>query len=351
MISSTNDYASYIIKSLNLKNEQPVEIVTPIECKELADILKKFLINDDREIYITYTNHLSGYQKRDVSFYDDLIKRCFVRITIVSSFTVPKSKEYLESQFPKLRSYFYNNIAQRVMCAYPNITWARSLGINYSELKKRIIELSIKENEMLKYIDRLNSLPIRSLYITTSLGTNLKLELTKGFSFNSGILKTNEGISFLPNIPALEIYTSPKKDGVNGIVVGSKPVYIRNHVVSSFYIEFDNGQIINQKGIEFITRLDNSLNYVGEIGISLYTDNIFYNTLLDENTATHIALGNSYNMGILKSERGKINRSQYHFDLPFGTSDMMISFLDKYDNILAVLENNEIIFRNNDDNN
>ncbi len=351
MISSTKDYALYIIKSLNLKDEQPVEIVSPIECRELSDLLRGYLLNDIRDVYITYTNHLSGYQKRDVSFYDELIKKGFVRITIVSSFTLPKSKEYLESQYPKLRSYFYNNIAQRVMCAYPNSTWARSLGINYSELKKRIIELSLKGNEMLKYIDKLNSLPIRSLYITTSLGTNLRLELTNGFKFNSGLLETNDGISFLPNIPALEIYTSPLKNGVNGVVVGSKPVYIRNHVVSDFYIEFNNGEIVNSKGLDFIIRLDKSLNYVGEIGISLFTDTIFYNTLLDENTATHIALGNSYNMGILKSERGKINRSKYHIDLPFGTSDMMISFLDRYDNILAVLENNRIIFRDNDDNN
>ena len=350
MISSTKDYATYIIKSLNLNNE-PVEIVSPIECKELVDVLKEMLVNSSFTVYVTFTNFIDNYSERNKEFYDKLMSEKFVRITVVSSFTIPKSKGYLESQTPKIRSYFYNNTSQRVMCAYPNITWARRLGINYSELKRRIIDLSLKENEMLKYIDKLNSLPIRSLFITTSLGTNLRMELTKGFSFNSGIIKTVDGISFLPNIPALEIYTSPIKDRVDGIVVGSKPVYINNHVIKDFMIEFENGKIINSKGLDFIVSMDESLNYVGEIGISIYTDMIFYNTLLDENTATHIALGNSYNMGVLKSERGKLNRSKYHIDLPFGTNDIMITFLDRNDNILAVLDNNEIVFRGNDENN
>jgi len=345
LISSANDYATYIINSLNLDDNQPVEIVSPIECRELVDILKGYLIVSGRDVYITFTNTIDNYNERNIEFYDKLMKEYFVRITIISSFAIPKSKGYLESQSPKLRSYFYNNVSQRVMCAYPNITWARRLGINYSELKKRIIDLSLKENLMLKYIDKLNNLPIKSLFITTSLGTNIKMELTKGFNFNSGILTSSLGKKFLPNIPALEIYTSPIKDNVDGIVVGSKPVYINNHDVKDFYIEFKDGKIINSSGIDFIIQMDESLNYVGEIGISIYTDMIFYNTLLDENTATHIALGNSYNMGVLKSERGKLNRSKYHIDLPFGTNDIMISFLDKHDNLLAIFNNNEIVFR------
>ena len=83
------------------------------------------------------------------------------------------------------------------------------------------------------------------------------------------------------------------------------------------------------------------------VTISIYDDMVFYNTLLDENTATHLALGNSYNLGIKKSERGRINRSKYHIDLPFGTNDIMISFLDKNDNLLAVFNNNEVIFNEN----
>ncbi len=345
MISSTNEYANYIIQSLNLKENQPVEIVSPIECKELVDILKNILIKDSRNVYVTFTNFINDYTERSVEFYDKLMGDSFARITIVSSFAIPKSKGYLESQSSKLRSYFYNDKAQRVMCTYPNITWARRLGINYSELKKRIIDLSLKENEMLKYIDKLNSLPIRKLFITTSLGTNLKMELTKGFSFNSGNIETMDNITFLPNIPALEIFTSPIKDRVDGVVVGSKPVYINNHIISDFMIEFKDGEIINSKGLDSIISMDESLNFIGEIGISIYNEMVFYNTLLDENTATHIALGNSYNLGILKSERGRINRSRYHIDLPIGTDDIMISFLDRNDNILAIFNQGEVIFK------
>lgn len=345
MISSTSEYALYIVNSLNLNIDQPIEIVSPIECKELVDVLNEYLLNNNREVYITFTNYINGFCVRDNEFYEGLIKKRFARINIVSSFTMPKNSDYIKSQTPKLKSYFYNNIAQRVVCSYPNIVWARRLGINYSDLKKRIIDLSLSENEMLKYIDRLNSLNIRSMFITTSLGTNLKIGLTKGFKFNSGILETQDGIKFLPNIPALEIFTSPIKDRVDGVIVGSKPVYINNRIISGFSIEFMDGKIVNSKGIDSIISMDESLNYVGEIGISIYRDMIFYNTLLDENMACHIALGNSYNLGVLSSERGKINRSKYHIDLPFGTKDIMISFLDRHDNIVAVFDNNEVIFR------
>ncbi len=59
MISSTNEYANYIIQSLNLKENQPVEIVSPIECKELVDILKNILIKDSRNVYVTFTNFIN----------------------------------------------------------------------------------------------------------------------------------------------------------------------------------------------------------------------------------------------------------------------------------------------------
>lgn len=319
------DYANYIIESINLKKNQVVEIVTPFECESFANILLKVILPYTHDVYITITN-----TKREDNphitddFYLGLMKKEFVRITITSPFTLSRDKYYIESQTEELKEYFHNNISQRTMVSVPNLKWATMLGITQSELLEKIIEISKMENTLKYEVEKLNRLNLKYLNITTGLGTNLSLELTKDFKFNTGILKSKKNIEFKANIPSLEIFTSPYKLGVNGKLVGSKPIFIKDRVIPKFSLEFVDGKVVSQMGLDSALNLDESMNYVGEIGIANFKDSIFYSTLLDENLATHIAIGNSFKMGIKKSEQKKLNYSNYHIDLPIGTSDMKI---------------------------
>ena len=342
-MSSSLDYADFVIRAANLRSGQTVEIVSPKECSEIVKILTDLLIKQKIKVVITYTNEEDEYYAHRLeSFYDDLIDENFARITIISSFIKPRSPKYIAHQTLKLKNYFHNNISQRTIMAYPNENWANMIGIQYLELKNRMIDLSLRDNLLSAYIDSLGELDIVSACIKSQLGTNLHLKFTEGFRFFDAYLRTSNGIPFKANVPSLEIFAAPDKYSVNGIIVGSKPVYVNNRVIKGFSAEFKDGRIINSKGLDSLISVDDSLKYVGEIGIAFYSDFVFYNTLLDENLSTHIALGNAYKMGVRKKEYNKINESPYHIDLPIGDKSLIIEFMNKDDLVVAIFKNEKL---------
>jgi aminopeptidase len=53
---------------------------------------------------------------------------------------------------------------------------------------------------------------------------------------------------------------------------------------------------------------------------------VFYDTLLDENAASHIALGQGYALGIAGAEdRPRINASQIHTDFMIGSDEVSVT--------------------------
>ena len=342
-MSSSLDYADFVIRAANLRFGQTVEIVSPKECSEIVKLLTDLLLKQRIKVVTTYTNEVDEYYAhRSDSFYDDLIDENFARITVISSFIEPRSPKYISHQTPKLKNYFHENISQRVIMAYPNEKWANMIGISYLELKNRIIDLSLRDNLLSAYIDSLAELDIVKAHIKNDLGTDLKLEFTYGFRFSDAYLRTSNGVPFKANVPSLEIFAAPDKYSLNGIIVGSKPVYVNNRVITGFSATFKDGRIISSKGLESLLNVDESLRYVGELGIAFYSDFVFYNTLLDENLSTHIALGNAYKMGVRKKEFSKINESLYHIDLPIGDKSLIIEFMDKDNNIVAIFKNEKM---------
>jgi len=122
----------------------------------------------------------------------------------------------------------------------------------------------------------------------------------------SGIEHDVNGVPFLPNIPTEEVFTAPSKYGVNGRISSSMPLVYQGNIIDNFWFEFKDGKVVNfgaEKGEDVLKELintDEGASYLGEVALVDITSpiyqlsRIFYNTLYDENAASHFALGRAY---------------------------------------------------------
>lgn len=104
---------------------------------------------------------------------------------------------------------------------------------------------------------RLNALRLRALRYHNALGTELTVALPEGHFFAGGAERTADGLVFVPNMPTEELFTAPRRDGVNGRAVGSLPLVLDGNVVRGFALTFENGRIVRveaQQGRELLER-------------------------------------------------------------------------------------------------
>jgi len=193
-------------------------------------------------------------------------------------------------------------------------------------------------------VNALNQMKIKTLHYTNRLGTNLTVGLNDGYLFAGGGSYTTDGIYSFPNMPTEEIFTSPDKYQVDGIVYSALPLYYNGNVVNEFSITFEKGKAIDYHAKEgedilaSIIETDEGSHYLGEIALIPYQSPIsqmnllFYNTLYDENASCHLALGKGFSECIKDGlsmnkeqllEKG-INDSLTHVDFMIGTKDLNI---------------------------
>ncbi len=326
-------FESIVHKGLNLEKGQIVEIVGSFYIKDYIELIKKACLDFGASfVYIKYTDGLelqnkisNGYHNYildEIKYYKYLIENKFTRIVLTSPFTIPlplNKNEILEyrncqRELNFVNDYFKNLEAQRTIAAVANCYWAAKLKMTENELWDNILSFEKKESNI--DISWLNSLNLKKLKFETKLGTNISVELTDDFKFQNKYLYTKKGIKFEPNIPCLEVYTSPIKYGVNGILYSSKPLYYKGSVIENYYVKFKDGHVIDQNLGDAIM-LDDTMYYSGEIAlVNLFDKTNYYATILNENTGCHLALGYAYDYGI--SDVRLINSSDHHVDLVFG---------------------------------
>jgi len=141
-------------------------------------------------------------------------------------------------------------------------------------------------------------------------GTDLSVELPEGHIWLSGGEYNEAGTYFVPNIPTEEVFSMPKRGGVNGTLSSTMPLNLGGTVVDKFSFTFKDGKIIDhtaEVGLEHLTDLlntDEGSRYLGEIAL-VQNDSpisnlnrVFYNTIIDENASCHFAIGNAYPINI-----------------------------------------------------
>jgi len=171
-------------------------------------------------------------------------------------------------------------------------------------------------------------------------GTDLIVGLADEHVWAGGATTAKNGIVCNPNIPSEEVFTTPHKDRVEGHVASTKPLSYQGTLIEEIAVRFEKGAIAEARaktGAEVLNKVldtDDGARRLGEVALVPHSSPIaasgllFYNTLFDENAASHIALGQAYSKCIRNGDklseaeltaRGA-NRSLIHIDWMIGSA-------------------------------
>ncbi|HWT23119.1 MAG TPA: aminopeptidase [Solirubrobacteraceae bacterium] len=168
-------------------------------------------------------------------------------------------------------------------------------------------------------------------------GTDLTIGLLPS-SWQAARFDTVDGIEHMPNLPTEEVFTTPDPARTEGTVTATKPlVLVDGTVVRDLVVRFEGGRAVDVGASEggetlaTITRTDDGASRLGEVALvdregrigNLGT--IFYDTLLDENAASHIALGQGFPFVLDEAHRDRANRSEIHIDFMIGSNELTVT--------------------------
>jgi aminopeptidase len=175
-------------------------------------------------------------------------------------------------------------------------------------------------------------------------GTDLRVGLSDGHIWLGGAEPAKNGIVCNPNIPTEEVFTTPHLARVDGHVRSTKPLSYQGTLIRDIAIRFEAGRIVEanaSSGLDVLQKVldtDEGARRLGEVALVpngspiAASGLLFFNTLFDENAASHIAIGQAYRTclegGTTASEeelrqRGA-NSSLIHIDWMIGSGEIDI---------------------------
>jgi len=261
-------YALLLVKTgINIQKNQTLVINSPIECAPFTRIVSRIAYAEGaRDVVINWRDELSSKIRymnapeeifdefpewqRDFYLFNARLGAAFLSISAsdpelmkdVNPQRMSKSNKASSNAIKEYRDRLMSNKNVWCIASIPTISWAKKV---FPELSRDdamenlwnsifktvrvdavdpVASWEIHKSNLKTSMDFLNTNNFKYLEYKNSLGTNLKIELPEEHLWLGGSDYTPEGIEFIANIPTEEVYTLPKKDGVNGVVVSSKPL-------------------------------------------------------------------------------------------------------------------------------
>jgi aminopeptidase len=180
-------------------------------------------------------------------------------------------------------------------------------------------------------------------------GTDLIVGLLPTSVWIGGGDETTEGIWHMANLPTEEVFTTPDPGRVEGVVRATMPLYTQGIIVEGLTVRFENGHAVEidaDSGADALRALvegNEGGDRLGELalvdadGRIGQLDTVFYDTLLDENASSHIALGAAYEVAVGEADRERINRSTVHIDFMVGSPEVDVTGVTREGNRIPVL--------------
>jgi putative nucleotidyltransferase with HDIG domain len=181
-------------------------------------------------------------------------------------------------------------------------------------------------------------------------GTDLTIGLTAGVRWESAEMTSAAGVRFLPNLPTEEVYTTPDPRRVEGHARLTRPVTIGNVQVEGVVLHFRDGLIVDIEGPpetralwQFVER-DGGTSRLGELALVDRDSRVaglerpFGEILLDENAASHIALGYGFPALLPPPERPAANASDHHLDVMIGGPEVRVTGIGRDGTVHPLLE-------------
>jgi aminopeptidase len=155
----------------------------------------------------------------------------------------------------------------------------------------------------------------------------------------------SRGIEHVANMPTEEVFTTPDARGVDGTVAATYPLQLHGTVIKGMRVRFESGRAVEvdaDEGRDLIrahVASDDGGARLGEVALVDRTSRVgqtglvFYDTLFDENAASHIALGDAILQTVPGAEklspeerdaRG-VNHSSLHTDFMIGSDQVAVS--------------------------
>jgi aminopeptidase len=173
-------------------------------------------------------------------------------------------------------------------------------------------------------------------------GTDLTIGLLPSSRWLGADFTTVDGLTHYPNLPTEEVFTTPDPERVDGHVSATMPLELYGSYMNGIRIEFQGGRAVKVDADEGADALratvakDDGASRLGELALVDREGRIgplgtvFYETLLDENAASHIALGNAYTFPVEnEADLPRVNKSGVHVDFMIGSSEVDVDGLTR----------------------
>jgi aminopeptidase len=191
-------------------------------------------------------------------------------------------------------------------------------------------------------------------------GTDLTVGLLPGVKWVAASELTN-GVEHVPNMPTEEVFTVPDFRRVDGTVAGTYPLQLQGNVIEGIRVRFEGGHAVEvsaDTGEDMFrahVESDEGSARLGEVALVDRTSRVgrtgivFYDTLFDENAASHIALGDAVSqcvpgieaMSPEEREANGVNRSSLHTDFMIGSPELAVSGVTAGGNEVPILRDGD----------